>query len=235
MSGQSIENGNPGAHANMSIAVPENASLDSFLELEVVDPGDNLRVPQLSDIQAIPSLRSFIYGSRMRRWKTVPWEDIGTLVLYAANELDVPPSMMTSRNLSSPLPSLEGKHLGGIYIRTLIDHERGEKEPLAFLNERLGLTIEPADIIRSIRKGNRITWSDIPLEAQRDLLQYWAEAFGKPASMLRAQDLLTPAEMTPMLWASCFRKLIFKDQQKMLSSRRNQITKFSGRDYPQKK
>lgn len=136
----------------------------------------------------------------MSRGHQVFWDrispDVSRQVMQsAAKELGKPVAMLGGKDFKIHLDLLNGHTIGGLYLHARRHPKRGGQNALAFLFQRVGITVTVEDIINYLAapvnntSARKITNWDLlpPVEIQRLLIQVAAEK-GKPPSLLEASD-----------------------------------------------
>lgn len=121
-------------------------------------------------------------------WSTIPKEAVLALLERAADEIGVPVSMLGSWDFMTPLQSLHGKTLSGLYSHALTYSDRGEKDPISHLLDKVGVSIKAEDVAQRISADRRVYWDRVPMPEVARLLEQAAAELGISAVDFRQPD-----------------------------------------------
>lgn len=124
-------------------------------------------------------------------WNRASADTLRQLLDFAAEEIEIPTSMLGARDLSKrKYEFLEGQSLGRLFWDLYYDQQRGDKKPVSYLFEKIEIKPSTEDVVAFIKTGGTVQWDTIPREVIADILTKASEETGLPVSILGARDLL---------------------------------------------
>lgn len=131
-------------------------------------------------------------GGKSFKWGELHLQQIEIILQKASEETEVPVSMFNRTEFLKPLEIIGGHSLSGLYNVAQNDKERGERDVIDFILDRIGIKVTVEDVIKAIKMDRNIEWKRVPPEQIKALLvTVVKESIAKPVEMLSLQDITT--------------------------------------------
>lgn len=118
-------------------------------------------------------------------WDRVPADEIRAILQMAADEIGMPIGTMGYTEIGrGKLLFLNNHSLGGLYGYFYRHPERGDQNTIAFMFEKVGITITANDVVFQIKRDRSVYWARVPWEERKKVGEYAAEELSLPTNLL---------------------------------------------------